>query len=1044
MFADISGFTAISESMDPEDVMSLAARAANEMGDMVKRFGGTVLRIIGDEILAVFGAPVAHEDDTERAVRAALAIRDLELTNGQGEPIHTHIGINTGEVLAGLIGHDDRQDYEVMGDVVNTAARLRSAAPAGSVWVGSASYKASSRAVQYAPLPTLSARGKSEPVEAWEALQAFAVTHERPIGTAQFIGREEELTRLRAMWKRSVERRQTHLVTVFGEAGIGKSRLVTEFENSLPLSATILHGACFAYGAAHSYGALEMILREAAGITGEEGGAVARNKLGALVEDVVTYLPSATDPSLLAQNLALMSGLDVEGDRDEGARDGRIFRRSALSFLSGLAQRGPLCLIVENIHWAQSEMLDLVEQVAANAQNLPLLIVTLARPELVEHRSAWASGIPSYTSLSLHPMSATSERALILALCAEYGVDNEIAEEISRNVGGNPLFAEELVAMVAEQGKEEGVPVAVKLLISARLDTLPEAERQVMQVASVFGSAFWPGGLRSVLGRDVTEQLELLVRKGLLRLQASSRIVGELEYFFKHDLIGEVAYQIVSRAQRQALHGKAADWLEWTAGEKSEANFDLIARHAVQAEQHDRAIRYLMLSAERAGRSTAHAREIDLLNEAIEIAEKSGRQDLLPTLNSRQGSAFIDLGQWAAAERVLSHALDLMDPGDIEARVPALADIAWARFWLVDVAGEEAAAREAMSLAEKSDRDDLVVKAWFAVGQSNLNVPDIQATLEYCRGARERAGDTRTMEESMAAAISALVHYWQGNAAEAIEDAQAAAEMSQERHQTMPNAFALPHLGLALACGGRYTEAEEAFEQAKQFARTYELKPFLARSMSMSVGYHFDILDYRGHEESAYETREISLSNGLQVQAISSNVDLLMNFAARREVAQYEKLVPEVIEHVSQAEGFHGHLWRMRLAAAQAQLELARGDWEEVLRWAEIGFARSLAIGRPKYQALCLEAKAAALAGQNRRHEGIAELQSALKLLKMSGEPAILLRVAASLLALDGSDQLLRTATTVADMLAENIPNAIMRQRFEAAEQVQLIRSLTL
>src|SRR5260221_2191716 len=264
LFADLSDFTKMSERMDAEDVKQLADRCAERMSQEVRRFGGTVLNVVGDQVVAVFGAPQAHDDDAERAVRAGLAIRDCSLTEDSAHPIKLHIGINTGDLMAGSIGPPEHRKYTVMGDTVNMAARLMSAAPSGSVLVGEETWRATRRVVRYRELPPVAVKGKQQPLSVWEALDAAAVSASRPLGTAPLVGRDEELALLSGIWLKAVREGRPHLITVLGEPGIGKSRLAAEFESRFCADALVLHGRCLPYGYDLGYWALTMVLKEAA------------------------------------------------------------------------------------------------------------------------------------------------------------------------------------------------------------------------------------------------------------------------------------------------------------------------------------------------------------------------------------------------------------------------------------------------------------------------------------------------------------------------------------------------------------------------------------------------------------------------------------------------------------------------------------------------------------------------------------------------------------------------------------------------------------
>jgi len=609
LFADLSGFTSISERMDPEDVKALAHHCSERLAEEVRRFGGTVINVMGDAVLAVFGAPLAHEDDAERAVRAGLAIRECSLSPAEspapGE-LTVHVGINTGEVMAGLLGPQERRDYTVMGDAVNTAARLMSAAPAGTVLVGEETYRATSGRVHYRQMAPVEAKGKERPVSAWEAVDAAPIPEPRPLGTAPLVGRDEELALLSGIWTKVLRETRPQLVTILGEPGIGKSRLVAEVERQALSGAWALHGRCLPYGEALGYWALATALKEAARVSAEDDAETARAKLGELVAAATGPLGAESEAGELARHVALLIGLDTEDDRSAQTADQRTLHASLRRVLEALARRRPLCLLLDDIHWADDALLDLIEFVAARAHEAPLLIVAQARPELLEKRPAWGRGVRAFTSLSLEPLGEREAGELISALCRERGLPDSVADQVGRGAGGNPLFAEELVATVAERGGAAGIPSAIKGLISARLDSLPADERRAVQLAAVFGKHFWEGGLEALRapgdpstgsGQAVADLLEGLELKDLVRSQPRSRFRGDREYSFKHDLIRDVAYETLPRAERRSIHGRAVDWIERVGGERAEELLDLLAHHAVQAEQPERALDYLTRAA---------------------------------------------------------------------------------------------------------------------------------------------------------------------------------------------------------------------------------------------------------------------------------------------------------------------------------------------------------------------------------------------------------------------------------------------------------------
>src|SRR5919198_6446711 len=333
MFADLSGFTSLSEQMDPEDVKALAHELAQRMGEEVVRFGGTVISVMGDAIMAVFGAPVTHEDDAERAVRAALAMLDsIRSESGSGLPLQLHIGVNTGEVMAGLMGSGDRREYAVMGDVTNTAARLQSAAPPGTILVGEATYLATAHSVEYEPVDPIEAKGKQEPVPAWRAVAATSAPAERPASFAALVGREAELEVMERLWRQVVAESSPRLITIIGPPGIGKSRLLREYAPVVEAEGRLLRGRCLPYGETTGYDAFGQQVQQAAGALESEPVPLVRAKLRRLVREVV---PEVDAPEITA-HLQVLLGLT-----SEGAPDKQVLFASVRRFLEGLAGRAP-------------------------------------------------------------------------------------------------------------------------------------------------------------------------------------------------------------------------------------------------------------------------------------------------------------------------------------------------------------------------------------------------------------------------------------------------------------------------------------------------------------------------------------------------------------------------------------------------------------------------------------------------------------------------------------------------------------------------------
>ena len=780
-------------------------------------------------------------------------------------------------------------------------------------------------------------------------------------------------------------------------------------------------------------------MKEAAGITVADDRETASRKLGDLVINVFGQIEAASDPGEITHHLALLSGLNVHLDQSTALADQRDLHKSVRRFIEALARSQPLSVLLEDLHCPDDALLDLIEFIATRVHDVPLLIVVQTRPELLEKRPTWGGGVRGFTSLSLEPLDEHYEHDLILQLCHEHGLPEDVAKRIGRGAAGNPLFAEELVATIAEWGANHGIPSAIKALIAARLDSLPAKERRAIQLAAIIGKVFWVGGLRA-LGAEsnITDHLEELEQKDLLRSQQRSQFRGDREYIFKHDLIRDVAYETLALADRRQLHSRVVDWIELISGERVEEYLDLLAHHEVQANQPERATDYLIRAAERADRAAAHQEEAALLAQAIELAERAGRQYLIAELRAKRGKAFRAVAMWTEADQELKTALAGLAPEQHEQRLQVLIDLAEVRYWLSDTPSTRQYATEALKLAEQVGRDDLAASAMGALALSDASDGEVQVGLDQYQRAIDRA-DKDLLTHLFGFEQYGLTLYWTGNYEAAIDRSRQAIERARKLYDTTTIARALGNLGLALTGRGRYDEALEVFSEARQFAHEYDTGTWLARSTTMIGSLHLELFDFARAEALAEEAREISRSLNWPLATASGGIDLLLNYARRQEVGRTESLLVEVAEAVAGIQGAHSAhtwLWKLRLAAARAEIALARCEWDAAIRWANNAVAQSVLRGRVKYRATGLETRARALAALGRTLEAIADLHSAVELARSVGDPVILLRAAVGLLNIDGNEELLAETHDVAKRIIATLPDEAMIRCFKAAEPV--------
>ncbi|MFL5868156.1 MAG: adenylate/guanylate cyclase domain-containing protein, partial [Thermoleophilaceae bacterium] len=666
LFADLSGYTAVAETMDPEKVKTLVDGALLRLGQEVARYDGTVDKYIGDNVMALFGAPVAHEDDAERAVRAALgmqnAMAEINERLPEGVSFALRVGLNTGEVLAGAVG----DDYTVMGDTVNVAARLQTAARPGTVTVGERTMKATVEAVRYEKLEPLTLKGKAEPVPAWEAVGVIAehAVRRTTIGQeAPLVGRDYELGTLESLYERVVRERRPHLVTLIGEAGVGKSRLLSEFERRLgdrPQAPVLRTGRCLPYGSGIVFWALGEVLRDECGIVEADTSEAAWRKLASYVEQALAEgsEQASESPERRAAVIGRSLGLDVpeeigQIDAEDPERVRDSFFSALRSLIEAMATRRPVVLAFEDIHWADEGMLDVIEHLAQWVR-APLVVLALTRDELLERRPSWGGARRNATQLFLEPLTVEDTQELVTALLPGDG-GAEVAPVVAERSGGNPLFAEEMVRRIREEGSAEAeqLPETVQAVLAARLDALEPFERRLVQQAAVVGRTFWASSLAGVAqaeGQNLERALVSLQEKDILAPGPEGRLAGERELAFKHVLIRDVAYGMLPKAVRSRKHFEVGAFIEERAGDRTDEVVPLLAEHYGRAAalgregglageelapMGERAVRFLEEAGNAAGQLYSnreavshyrHAREIGSTDPAapVRIGEKLG------------------------------------------------------------------------------------------------------------------------------------------------------------------------------------------------------------------------------------------------------------------------------------------------------------------------------------------------------------------------------------------------------------------------------------
>ena len=592
LFCDLVGFTAASEAADPEDVRSRIRPYHASLRSEIERYGGTVEKFIGDAVMAVFGAPVAHEDDAERAVRAGLRILEAmaELNEQDASlSLQVRIGINTGVAVVALGARPQEGEGFVTGDVVNTASRIQGAAPVDAIACAEQTYRATERVFDYEQLPAVTVKGKPEPVAIFRPLRARARLGADVIRshTTPLVGRQLERPLLIGAFERSAQQRSCQLVTIAGEPGVGKSRLCTELVGHIDDRPGLVRwrkGRCLPYGEGIAFWALGEIVKAECGILESDSPEEADGKLE-------RALP-ADDPDRAWLKSRLASLVGAGGEPASQEESFTAWRR----VLESWADDRETVLMFDDLHWADETLLSFLEHLAEWSQGVPLLLLCTARPELYERHPNWAAGLRNATTISLCPLTDVETARLIGSLLQRAVLPAETQRALLERAGGNPLYAEEFVRLLADRGQLGGdaveVPASVQALIAARLDTLSAERKGLLQHAAVIGQVFWAGALAEMAGlepRDVEQALHELSRKELVRPARRSTMEGEAEYSFSHLLVRDVCYGQIPRARRADRHQAVAAWLEGKAGERVEDLADVLAYHYTTALELARA-----------------------------------------------------------------------------------------------------------------------------------------------------------------------------------------------------------------------------------------------------------------------------------------------------------------------------------------------------------------------------------------------------------------------------------------------------------------------
>jgi class 3 adenylate cyclase/tetratricopeptide (TPR) repeat protein len=857
LFCDLVAFTARSDRADPEDIRARIGPYHGRLRTEIERFGGTVEKFIGDAVMAVYGAPVAHEDDAERAVRSGLRILDAITELNDHAPdleLQVRIGINTGEAVVSLDARPELGEAIVTGDVVNTASRLQSVAPADGIAVGEQTFAATDRIFTYQRLDPIAVKGKAEPLSIWRPVSALARfgTDLTRAHTKPMVGRQLDLATLTGAFEKAVQESTLQVVTVVGEPGVGKSRLVAELFAYVDARQDLIRwrqGRCLPYGEGITFWALGEIVKAEAGILETDSADVAAAKIDAVVPE------NHPDAPWLRQRLRPLVGLEAPGAaREENFAAWR-------GFMESLAESRPSVFIFEDLHWADDALLAFLAYLSEYAEGFPLLFVGTARPELFARVPAWASSARNSHRINLSPLSETETATLVVNLLEQGVLPADVQRAIVDRAGGNPLYAEEFVRLLKDRdilrnrgstwsldhGAEIPLPSGVQGLIAARLDLLAPERKRLLQDAAVVGNVFWSGAIQDMAGLDahaVREALHELSRQELIRPFRTSSMAGEAEYGFYHGLLRDVCYAQIPRASRADRHVRAASWIEKIAAERVEDHADILAAHysmalelAVAARDGDtehlqaKALRYLTLAGDRAlgidvGTAERH------YGRALELTR--GDDPQRPGLLARHGEALRQRGRFPEAARALEESIEgLRVQGNLRAMAVAMMRYGIVLFWVGDPRRREVFA-EALATLEPLGPSPELVEALTEQSGADVVSSEFPGAIAFADRAIALAQELRLPEPARALGFRGLARAQLGDAG-GLQDMRAALEAASA--QGLGRQVALLHNYLAEALG--LTEGPraqlETLREGRAFAERRGIEEFVFASVAGTV-----------------------------------------------------------------------------------------------------------------------------------------------------------------------------------------------------------------
>jgi class 3 adenylate cyclase/ATP/maltotriose-dependent transcriptional regulator MalT len=927
LFVDLVASTELVSGADPEVVRRRVTTFFDAVSRCIEARDGTVEKFAGDAVMAAFGIPRAHEDDAERAVRAALAILDELHELG----FEARIGVEAGEVVV-----DESDSTFATGEAVNVAARLQQAARPGEILIGEFVHRLTAGVIDAESAGPLELRGFRDPISAYRPVCVRDGARVLGDVSAPFVGRDAELELLHNTYTRTLRDKRPHVFTIYGEPGIGKSRLLREFLAGVE-GATILQGRALPYGEGVTYWPIAEMVKAAAGITDDDPLETARQKL----------LECCGDEAI-TELLGMASGV-LEAVEDERGQPEIAW--AAREFADELADVQPLIMVFEDIHWAEEPLLELIDHLAQWVRDRSLLIICLARPELLDIRPTWGGGRVRATSIELEPLHREESERLADALLADTELPTDVRARLLDTTEGNPLFVEESARMVLESGDGafDRIPDTLQALIAARIDRLPASEKLLLQRASVIGRVFWTGSLRHLspeFGEELDDALDDLLLRDLLTREQRSTITGEEPYRFKHVLIREVAYGALSKSARADYHQKFAEWLRERADKElleirayhldkathllaeldGRAPQELVhetahvlevaGKRALHREAHKSARKLLLRAVElaptlerrynaahaawRLGNLPALSVEMEVL--ARDAAEAENRWIQTRALTALAEVAFVRDADFERANAFAEQAWAVIEPDDHVGRFEVLDTRARLALWTGQLGTAEAFDEQALEAARATGRKDLESKAALALATVHLMRMEIDRATPLVERACELAEESGSIvTRARAASVAGRLAVARGDDVEAAQKLEQALELYTEAGAADGIAFAAKELARVTWRLGDPTRAETLLRESIRLLAPLEERGVLCESQRVLA----QLLLANGRVDEAEKLALAALETvGPQdhVSRATSRVALAEVRAAQQREAEAEQLFAEALEIVSSSE----------------------------------------------------------------------------------------------------------------------------------------------